>query len=208
MNSPGRMGRAQAGSRLNCAHLLKGHKVPMACSGRATAPICSHDPELFCTKLQVPQVHICSLRSYCFPFLHTFQHLSGLYLSHILLLTSFWSLLIISYNVHKSIIWPFYHHSSSPRAGPPQIQTSLHGCNLCSVLGFTGIWCTLIARLTTLLQVAKQVPGPAQDASYWSNLEICTTQENVGYEIWKQKQRIKEMQEYTNTIPRTMHVFH
>lgn len=53
-NSPG---RTQVGSRLNHAHLLK-TQVAMPCSARATAALCSHDPELLCTKLQVLHVQL------------------------------------------------------------------------------------------------------------------------------------------------------
>lgn len=140
----------------------------MACSGRATVAVRSHDPELLCTKSQVLHVQLCSVRSYCFLFLPTFQHLSGLYLSHILLTNTFDILLIFARNQSlcpqvnpSALLSPFF----ISQAGPPQTQRSFHGCSLCSVLGLTGIWCTKFARLTTLLQVAKQVPGPAQDAT-------------------------------------------
>lgn len=127
----------------------------MACSGRATAAIRSHDPEL-----QVLHVQLHSVSS--FPLLHTFQYLSGLYLSHILLTNTFYILLIFAHNQslcsqvnHSALLSLFFIFISQHRTSSDPDVTSW----MQIVLRFTGIWYTLFARLTTLLQVAKQAPG-------------------------------------------------
>lgn len=109
-----------------------------ACSDRATAAVRSHDPELLCTKLQVLHVQLCSVRSYCFPFLHAFQYLSG-HLSHILLTNTFYILLIFAHNQslraqvnHSALLSPFFIFISTGRTSPDPDITSWVQLVLCA----------------------------------------------------------------------------
>lgn len=143
----------------------------------------------------------------------TFQYLSGLHLSHILLTHTFYILFIFLHNQSlcsqvncSALLPPFSTLSSSPRAGAPKTRTPFHGCSLCSgLLDFN-----THGLADSLLSSGYRNKRQAQPKILQSNLDIWTTQENVVHGIWKQKQRERQTgaQEHTNTIPRIIHVFH
>lgn len=85
---------------------------------------------------------------------HTFQYLSGLHLSHILLTHTFYILFIFPHNQSlcpqvncSALLSPFFTLSSSPRAGAPQTQTPVHRYSLCSLLRSTGLQQAWFGRL-------------------------------------------------------------
>lgn len=167
----------------------------MPCSGRATAAVHSHDPELLCTKLQVLHVRFRSVRSYCFPLLHTFQYLSGFYLSESLLTNNFYILLIFAHNQsqclqvnHSAFLSPFFIFISQGRTSSDPDITSWVQLVLCA-------W---VHRnlMHTVCETRNSPSGNKTSARhsprcYWSNLEMWITQENVGHGIWKQKTKDK-----------------